>query len=148
MVELIITEKPSSAKKVAAALADGTPKKKKGKAGYFEITHNGKKIFVASAVGHLYGLVEANKNGWTYPVFEIKWDASYKSHKDLAYVKDYVDTIKTLAKEATEFTIACDFDVEGEVIGLNVIRFACKQKDANRMKFSPKEIWLNHMKRN
>ena len=31
MVELIITEKPSSAKKVAAALADGHPTVKKNK---------------------------------------------------------------------------------------------------------------------
>ncbi|MBT3835621.1 DNA topoisomerase I [Candidatus Woesearchaeota archaeon] len=136
-MELIITEKPSSAKKVAAALADGSPKVKKNKqSSYFELTHNGKEIIVTSAVGHLYGLVEANKNGWTYPTFDIKWEASYKNAKGLAYVKVYLDTITKLAKEADEFTIATDFDVEGEVIGLNVIRFACKKKDANRMKFS------------
>jgi DNA topoisomerase I len=137
MTELIITEKPSSAKKIAEALADGVPKKKKSKGSfYYELTHDGKKIWVTSAVGHLYGLVEANKAGWTYPVFDIKWQASYLSSKDLAYVKGYVDTIKTLSKEADEFTIACDYDVEGEVIGLNVVRFACGKKDANRMKFS------------
>ena len=137
MTELIITEKPSSAKKVAEALADGVPKKKKSKgSSYYELKHDGKTIWVTSAVGHLYGLVEANKEGWTYPVFDIKWQASYLSSKDLAYVKGYVDTIKALSKEADEFTIACDYDVEGEVIGLNVIRFACGKKDGNRMKFS------------
>ncbi len=136
-MELIITEKPSSAKKVAAALADTSPTQKKNKqASYFELTHNGKKIVVTSAVGHLYGLVEANKNGWNYPTFDIKWEASYKNAKGLAYVKVYLDTITKLAKEADEFTIATDFDVEGEVIGLNVVRFTCKKKDANRMKFS------------
>jgi len=41
-----------------------------------------------------------------------------------------------LAKEADEFIVATDFDVEGEVIGWNVVRFICKQKDAKRMKFS------------
>ena len=137
MVELIITEKPSSAIKVANALADKAPKKVGSRqSSYFELTHNGKKIFVTSAVGHLYGLVEEEKNGWNYPVFGIKWQASYKGNKDLAYVKQYVDTITKLAKQADEFTIACDYDVEGEVIGFNAIRFACKQKDANRMKFS------------
>jgi len=137
MVELIVTEKPSSAKKVAAALADKAPKQKKNKqCSYYELTHDGKKIIVTSAVGHLYGLVESEKKGWNYPVFEIKWDASYKNSKDLKYVKDYLDTITKLAKDADEFTVACDYDVEGEVIGFNVIRFACKQKDANRMKFS------------
>ena len=137
MVELIVTEKPSSAAKVAQALADGKPVQKKSKqATYFEITHNGKDIIVTSAVGHLYGLVEENKKSWAYPVFDVKWEASYKSGKELAYVKDYIDNIEALAKKATEFTIACDYDVEGEVIGYNVVRFACKKKDANRMKFS------------
>jgi len=137
MVELIITEKPSSAKKIAEALADGKPVQKKNKrSSYFELTHNKKPIVVTSAVGHLYGLVEENKKGWTYPVFEIKWEASYKDSKDLSYVKDYIDTIAKLCKTSDELTIACDYDVEGEVIGLNVVRFACKKKDANRMKFS------------
>ncbi len=137
MTELIITEKPSSARKVAAALADKAPQLKKNKkCSYFELTHNKKKIIVASAVGHLYGLVEDKKKGWSYPVFEIKWEASHKAHKDLTYVKDYIDTIGKLAKKATEFTIACDYDIEGEVIGLNIIRYACNQKDGHRMKFS------------
>lgn len=137
MSELIITEKPSSAKKVAEALADGKLIQKKNKqAVYYEFTHQKKPMIVTSAVGHLYGLVEDKKNGWTYPVFDIKWEESYKNSPELKYIKDYVDTIGVLAKKANEFTIACDYDVEGEVIGLNVIRFVCHQKDAHRMKFS------------
>ncbi len=137
MVELIISEKPSSARKIAEALADAKPvQKKHNKSSYFEIQHKKKPIVVASAVGHLYGLVEREKNGWRYPVFDIVWEATYKSSKELKYAQDYLETITLLAKEAKEFTIACDYDIEGEVIGLNVIRFACRQKDANRMKFS------------
>lgn len=137
MVELIITEKPSSAQKVAEALADSKPFKKKNKqSSYYELTHNQKEIIVTSAVGHLYGLIEDKKKGWTYPVFDIKWTSSDLMSKELKYVKDYIDTISMLAKRAKEFTVACDYDIEGEVIGLNVVRFACKQKDAHRMKFS------------
>lgn len=137
MTELIITEKPSAAKKVAEALADKKPiKKVNKKVSYYELTHNNKKIIVGSAVGHLYGLVEEKKDGWNYPVFGIKWEDTSEVSKDSGYVKDYITLIKKLANGAKEFTIACDYDVEGEVIGLNVIRFACKQKDANRMKFS------------
>ena len=33
-------------------------------------------------------------------------------------------------------TVATDYDVEGEVIGFNYVRFICGQKDASRMKFS------------
>ncbi|MEK6900467.1 MAG: DNA topoisomerase I, partial [Nanoarchaeota archaeon] len=137
MVELIITEKPSSAEKVAFALSEGKPVKKKNKqCSYYEIQHNNKPILVTSAVGHLYGLAQKSKGDWSYPVFDISWEATYKNSKELHYVKEYIDTITLLASKADEFTIACDYDVEGEVIGLNIVRFACKQKDANRMKFS------------
>ncbi len=137
MVELIITEKPSSAQKIAEALGEDKLVKKKSKqSSYYELQFGKKKILVTSAVGHLFGLAEEEKKGWNYPVFAIKWEASYKSSGDLKYIKDYIDTIAMLAKNADEFTIACDYDVEGEVIGWNVIRFVCGQKDANRMKFS------------
>ncbi len=137
MVELIVTEKPSSAKKIAEALADKKAVQKKSKqSSYYELTHNGKEIIITSAVGHLYTLVEDKKNNWTYPVFDIHWEESSKSSKDLKYVQDYIDTISMLSKKADTVTVACDYDVEGEVIGLNLVRFACKRKDANRMKFS------------
>lgn len=137
MVELIITEKPSSAKKIAEALADKKPLQKKSKqSSYYELTHDGKPIIVTSAVGHLYTLVEDKQNSWAYPVFDIHWEESSKTSAELKYVQDYIDTITALAKKADLFTIACDYDVEGEVIGYNVVRYCCKKKDAQRMKFS------------
>jgi DNA topoisomerase I len=136
--ELIITEKPNAAKKIAQALASGKPLKKNIKGvPYYEITHGNKDIVVGCAVGHLYTVAEKEKKkGWSYPVFDIQWEETGKTKKDSGYTKKYLAVLKKLAKEAKEFTIATDYDVEGEVIGLNVMRFACKQKDANRMKFS------------
>ncbi len=135
--ELLIAEKPSAAEKIAFALADGKPVKKSiKKVSYYELTHDGKQLVVCSAVGHLYGLAQKGKSGWTYPVFEIEWQPSYKVTKGLSYVKEYVDALTQLAKRATSFTICTDFDTEGELIGLNALRFACKKKDAQRMKFS------------
>ena len=65
MTQLIICEKPSQSLKIAEALADKKPaKKKSGKAVYYEIQHNGKEILVGCAVGHLFNLKEKNKNGW------------------------------------------------------------------------------------
>ncbi|PLW80519.1 DNA topoisomerase I [Candidatus Woesearchaeota archaeon] len=136
--ELIITEKPSAAKKIAEALADTKPVRK-GQAGvyYYELKHNGKEIVVACAVGHLYTVTEKDKaKGWTYPIFDIKWVDSASINKASAFTKKYLTTIKKLAKDASEFTVATDFDIEGEVIGYNVIRFACKKSDAKRMKYS------------
>ncbi len=135
--ELIITEKPSAAEKIAQALADTTAKKiSDNGVPYYTLKHNGKEIVVTCAAGHLYTVTESEKKGWTYPVFDIKWEASSKVSKDAAFNAKFLSTIKKLAKDAKEFTIATDFDIEGEVIGYNVLKYACKQKDGKRMKYS------------
>ena len=137
MYELIITEKPNASKRIADALADGKAIKENLKGvPYYKITHGKKDIVVACAVGHLYGLAEKNKKGWTFPVFDIEWKPTYEVSKNAKFSKKYLDVIKKLCKDADSFTVATDFDVEGEVIGFNIIRYACKQKDAYRMKFS------------
>lgn len=134
-VELIITEKPSSAKKVAEALAEGKLEKKAyKKVPYYELKHGSKEIFVVGAVGHLFSLA-TEKKGFDYPIFEIDWKPLHLIQKG-SFVKDYINAIEMLGKKATEFTLACDFDIEGELIGWNALRFLCKQKDGNRMKFS------------
>jgi DNA topoisomerase I len=136
--ELIITEKPSAAQKIAEALSDSKPHKTSfEQVPVFELTHNAKPIKVTCAVGHLYTVTQIDTSkGWTYPVFDLVWEQSSKVNKGSSYTSAYVSAIKKLAKDATEFTVATDFDIEGEVIGMNVIVYACKRKDANRMKFS------------
>ncbi len=138
MYELIICEKPSAAVKIANALAEGKALKKNSKEGvpYYEITRGERDIVVVPAVGHLYGIAEKEKKGWTFPVFDIEWKPASEVNKKADFSKKYLSTIKRLAKEADEFTVACDYDQEGSVIGNNIVTFACKQKDANRMKFS------------
>ncbi len=134
--ELIITEKPSAALKIATALADNEFEKKRPKGvPYYSLKHKGKNIVVTCAVGHLYTVTEKKKS-FKYPVFDIQWKPTYQVDKSARYSKKYLDIMKDLAKDAKNFTVACDYDIEGEVIGLNCVRFACKQKDASRMKFS------------
>jgi len=136
MYELIITEKPQASKRVAEALAEGKAIKESiNKVSYYKITRGKKDIIVACAVGHLYGLDEKKKS-WDFPVFDIEWQPAYQSKKSAAFSKKYLQVIKKLCKDANEFTVACDYDTEGSVIGANVIKFACKQKNASRMKFS------------
>src|SRR3989338_4748436 len=83
MYELIITEKPQAAAKIAAALADGKPiKESLNKVPYYKITRGNKDIVIACAVGHLYGLEQ--KEGvkkWAFPVFDIEWQPAYKTKK-------------------------------------------------------------------
>ncbi len=138
MVELIITEKPKAAQRIAEALADGKAIKKGEKGvSYYEITRGNKDIIVGCAVGHLFGLAEKEKKrGMRYPVFDVEWKPTYETTKSAAFSKKYYDTLKKLSKNADSFVISTDYDLEGEVIGLNVLRFICRQKDAKRMKFS------------
>ena len=60
--ELIITEKPNAAKKLAEALADGRPIKENFKGvPFYQITRGKQDIVVGCAVGHLFGLAEKEK---------------------------------------------------------------------------------------
>lgn len=143
--ELIIAEKPKAASRVAFALADKGTLKKKSWEGipYYELKFEGKPIVVASAVGHLFTLMEKGGNKWSYPVFDVEWVSTSKAQKNASYVNKYIKLLKLLNSRASEVTIATDYDIEGEVIGLNVVRFALKREDANRMKFStltPEEL--------
>jgi len=137
MYELIISEKPQAAEKIAKALADGSPRKvRESGVNYFALKHKGKEIRIASAVGHLYILGEKGGESWKYPVFDTEWKPIFKVNKAAGYTADYIRAIMELGKNADEVTVAADFDIEGEVIGLNIIRFALGRKDAARMKFS------------
>jgi DNA topoisomerase-1 len=133
---LIITEKPQAAAKIAAALSGATDKKimTMEKVAYYEFYKGSRRYLVGCAVGHLFGIQQIAKRG-PFPNFEVKWQPSHQK-KAGAFSKKYLTVLKKLAKEADEFIVATDFDVEGEVIGWNVIRFVCKKKDAKRMKFS------------
>src|SRR3989338_2490208 len=103
MVELIITEKPKSAQKIAEALADGKPLKKTEKGvNYYEITRGKKDIIVGSTVGHLFGIAEKNKKGLKYPTFDVEWKPLYEISKDAAFSKKYFDVLKKLSKNADE----------------------------------------------
>lgn len=134
--ELIISEKPNAAKKIADALADGKALKEGPKGvPIYSLTHNGQDVKVVSAVGHLYSVAEKEKS-FKYPSYDITWVPTADVDKGAAYSRKYLTAIRKAAKDADSFTVACDYDVEGEVIGLNIVKYACKQKDANRMKFS------------
>lgn len=130
---LIITEKPQAALKIASALGNY---KKISEAGvsYFEVEHENKKILVASAAGHLFNLTyKKGQKGW--PVFEVEWQPSHNLKKS-SFTKKYYDLLKKLSRKAKEIIIATDFDIEGTVIGWNILRFICQEKNAKRMKFS------------
>jgi DNA topoisomerase-1 len=133
---LIIAEKPNAARRIAEALADKRSLKKRSLNGvdYYEFTVNRKKHVCAAAVGHLFVLSPIG-SGWTYPIFSYEWVPTYLNRRT-SWTKKYFETLHELAKNATEFINAADFDVEGEVLLYNVLRFLCNVENAKRMKFS------------
>jgi len=131
--ELVITEKPQAAEKISTALGIST-KRNLNTVPYYEVDRDGKKLIVACAVGHLFTLKQ-NQSGSEVPNFDISWVQNSEVRKK-DFSKKYHDALVKLAKNAGEFTVATDFDIEGEVIGINIVKMICNQKDANRMKFS------------
>lgn len=133
---LIVTEKPQAAAKIADALSNGKDDKftDKNKVSFYEFAKNGKRVIVGCAVGHLYGVQQKVARG-PFPNFDVEWKPTHERKKS-GFTKKYFDVLKKLVKEADEVIVATDHDVEGEVIGWNVVRFIAKRNDAKRMKFS------------
>lgn len=120
---LVITEKPSSARRIANALDDnGKPRRAQyGKVSFY-VAYNGEdELIVVSAIGHLYTIVQT-RGGWTYPVFDIKWVPSYRADKRSKFTKQYLDAIINLSTDIDEVVSACDYDQEGSLIAFNVIK--------------------------
>ncbi len=132
---LVITEKPSSARKIAQALDDaGSPRNAKyGKISFYLASCGGDELIIVNAVGHLYSIDQRGK-GWTYPVFDIKWVPSYRQNKRISYTKQYLDAIIGLAGSADYYVSACDYDQEGSLIAYNIIKHGIGEKALARSK--------------
>ncbi len=138
MHEIIISEKPKSAEKIAKALSSKVQKKKYSRrVSYWEFEEDGKKTTVVSAVGHLYGLSSLDK--YARVRFNIDWFPLNEISRNSGYVGEYINAIKKLSKGADKFVHACDYDIEGTLIGYHALKYACgnnAEAKATRMKFS------------
>ncbi|MEM2963133.1 MAG: DNA topoisomerase I [Candidatus Anstonellales archaeon] len=136
-MQLIVCEKPRVAQKIASALAEGEIRIGKfRKVKYYILKREGQEICVAPAVGHVYSLDQKSGEKNSYPVFDVDWRKAYEVEKEAHYTKDYIELLEELGKKADEIIIACDYDIEGSLIGYNVLRFACGRSEGARMKFS------------
>ncbi|MEM4176807.1 MAG: DNA topoisomerase I [Nitrososphaeria archaeon] len=136
---LVICEKADAAKRIAEALGDNVKViEKKGIKIYYISNSDGKKYVICSALGHLYGLGNHRKDRKVYPVFDLMWLPLNYIDKNKGSVFDRIKIIEELAKNASEFVNACDYDVEGSTIGFNILRYACKVNSSKtlRAKFS------------
>jgi DNA topoisomerase-1 len=136
---LIITEKPDAANRIATALDhDGNPKKIiQSGVPYYRASRNGD-LVVVPALGHLYTVASMEKAKDDFPVFDYKWVPRYLVERKAAKIRVWLKVITELSENADGFVDACDFDIEGSIIGYCILKYACgdKEKDARRMKFS------------
>ncbi len=138
-VTLIICEKPQAAEKIAAALSNNSDRKHKEKNGtaYYEFEKDGKEFIVGCAAGHLFGITQKEARG-PFPNFDVEWTPTHEK-STAGYTKRFYDLLKKLSKKVDNYIVATDYDVEGEVIGWNVVRFIGGKKaeeTVRRMKFS------------
>lgn len=135
---LIITEKPDAALRIATALDEKERPQKMYDSGVpYYIANRDRKIVVVPALGHLYTITGEQK-GRGYPIFNYKWVPRNLAERKAARIRTWVQTIANLAKDADVFIDACDYDVEGCIIGYFILKYACdgKEQVSKRMKFS------------
>jgi len=109
-MEVILAEKPPAAEKI----------------------QNVTKVKTLPAVGHLLEL-ENIKKRWVPPYFDVEWRPTKRAVKTLTLILNSLSS-------ASEITVATDYDAEGQLIALNILRQANIDPSAvKRMKFSSLE---------
>jgi len=136
---LIITEKPNAAQRIASALdSKGKMKKEEDNGVRYYVAKKDRKIVVVPALGHLYTVNEERKGRNYYPVFNFRWAPRYVAERGAKQIRTWIETISKLANDADMFIDACDYDIEGSLIGYCILKYACGNKESvsKRMKYS------------
>ncbi|MEO2154894.1 MAG: DNA topoisomerase I, partial [Nanoarchaeota archaeon] len=121
------TEKPKTALKIARFL-DKNAKVINNDPLTLEINFKGEKAIILSALGHLLNLETTEKG---YPAFKTEW-------KPIKGVQEkYLKNACYWLKKADKIFIATDYDIEGELIAFNILKYCnALNKEIKRVKFS------------
>jgi len=129
---LVIAEKPKAAAKIAEALGlnrkgyiEGIP--------YWWGYFNNRLVVVAPTAGHLFSL-NSDKGG--YPIFNYRWVPRWYVEKNSKHLRKFYEALKKLSQRARYYVNACDYDIEGSVIGYMIIKEFGDLSRAKRVKFS------------
>ena len=135
---LIVAEKPTAAERIAKSLDNaGSPERREEKGVPYFVAERDRKIIVVSALGHLYVVSQEKGRKNRYPVFNFIWAPRFQVERGAQRTRAWIDTISMLASNADVFIDACDYDIEGCVIGYNIMKYACgRASAAKRMKYS------------
>ncbi len=129
---LIIAEKPKAAEKIASALGKANKRKILG-IPIWIVQQVERTYVIASAAGHLYSLYTDEKS---YPIFSYRWVPKYLVDRNSKYTYRFLKVLDILFKNADEYINACDYDIEGSLIGYLIIKHLGDVKKAKRVKFS------------
>ena len=121
----MVTEKPSSARRIAQALdGDGRPDTGRiGEVAFYVASRGDSQLIVASALGHLYSIAQVG-GGWSYPVYDMRWVPAHQAGRGRGKAGAHIEAFRLLGQGASGFVSACDYDVEGSLIAYNVLRYA------------------------
>lgn len=136
---LIITEKPDAAKRIAQALdTKGKPKLFNINGVPYFVAQRDTKLVVVPSIGHLYTIIHERGKKNYYPVFNYKWIPRHLIERKAKSIQNWIEAFSTLSHDADKFISACDYDIEGSLIGYFILKYACGKKEASakRMKFS------------
>lgn len=69
---------------------------------------------------------------------EFQVASEIPGRKKAKQTRRWLEVFSKLARNANRFVDACDYDIEGSIIGYNILKYACSEKDkaAKRMKYS------------
>jgi DNA topoisomerase-1 len=105
----------------------------------YEAERASERLLVCSALGHLYKVDQRGvSQRREYPVWEYDWKPIHSAERGRERYERWLNAIAEIAKQAEGFVNACDFDVEGSLIGYMILKYASAGADAKarRMKFS------------
>jgi DNA topoisomerase-1 len=133
---VMVGEKPNVASKLAQALGNYSIEENRGVKNYI-IEKDDRKIIISPAVGHVFNLQQTS-DGWNYPVFDVEWAPIFETQDGGDYVKKYYNNLRDQLDKADSYINACDFDLEGSVIGYTVLNELgeAPEERIQRMKFS------------
>src|SRR5574339_513273 len=140
--QVVICEKPLAAKRISEALGCKKLAKREPAQGvviFYVISDDNQRYIVCSALWHLYGIFPVEKNRKKYPIYDVKWSPRYsRIVREKKRISQTLQIISNISQGASGFIHACDYDLEGELIGYNILEYACKHKYelSRRAKFS------------
>ncbi len=139
---LVLAEKPDAARRIASALGSkGVPLR--NQTYEIPVAFDGKSYFVCSASGHLFQIEDPIPERAVFPAYDVDWfektnPARVRGRKDRYQIfQRRIMNISKFASNAVDFVNACDYDIEGETIGANILQFIHANPDRIlRAKFS------------